>query len=187
MSRLSSWTLGKTAVVGVLTALAFLGTLVIRIPIPATTGYFNIGDTFVMLSGLWLGPVAGLIVGGIGPALADAIGFPQFILATSVTKGIEGLLVGLVAYQGDRETSVYRGVLAAGIGGVCIVTGYFLFEAFVYPYLGQFVPLFDVTDISMALTELLPNTGQAVISVILAVSLWKPLTTLTSNETANTG
>ena len=28
--------------------LAFLGTAVIRIPIPASGGYFNLGDTFVM-------------------------------------------------------------------------------------------------------------------------------------------
>ncbi|MGD9098165.1 MAG: ECF transporter S component, partial [Desulfobacterales bacterium] len=70
--------------------LAFLGTAAIRVPIPASGGYFNLGDTFVMAAALLYGPLVGAAVGMVGPALADAIGFPQFILATGVVKGIEG-------------------------------------------------------------------------------------------------
>ena len=95
--------------VGVMAAfitLSFLGTTVIRIPIPASGGYFNLGDTFVMAAALLYGPLVGGAVGMIGPALADAIGFPQFILATGVDKGFEGLLVGILSRPVGGDTAV---------------------------------------------------------------------------------
>ena len=124
------WSLAKTGVTAALIMLAALGTLLIRIPIPATTGYFNVGDVFVMLAGLWLGPIAGLAVGIFGPTAADAIGYPQFILATAVTKGLEGFLVGLIGY--GKSARVWRKWLAAMIGAITIVVGYFLFEGFIW-------------------------------------------------------
>src|ERR1044072_3567835 len=87
----------RPAGIAVLVGLAFLGTMFIRITIPATAGYFTLGDIFVILAGVGLGPRAGLVVGALGPAAADAIGFPQFILATAIIKGLEGLAGGLIA------------------------------------------------------------------------------------------
>lgn len=165
--------LTKVALIGVLTALACFGTLLIRIPIPATTGYFNLGDVFVMLAGLWLGPLAGLVVGAVGPAVADAIGFPQFILATAVTKGCEGLVVGLVA--GRSPHAYWRKVSAVVLGGLVIVVGYFVFEALIYPVLAKTIPLFAVTDYDAALLEILPNSLQAVIAAVASLGLWKAL------------
>ena len=171
MSKKTHWTLATTATVGVLTALAMVGTLVIRIPIPATTGYFNIGDVFVILSGLWLGPLPGFVVGFFGPAGADAIGYPQFMLATAVTKGLEGLLVGVIG--GRRNVDSWRKVTAAIVGGGTIVVGYFLFEAMIYPWMGTTIPFFAVTDISMAVSEIIPNIAQATISVVIGLALWR--------------
>jgi uncharacterized membrane protein len=57
---------------------------------------FNIGDVFVILAALWLGPRAGFLVGAIGPTMADAVGYPQFMVATFVIKGLEGLVVGYI-------------------------------------------------------------------------------------------
>lgn len=98
----------QVGVIAAFATLAFVGTLVIRIPIPATGGYFNLGDTFVMIAALLYGPVVGLVVGAMGPAMADAVGFPQFILATAVVKGIEGTLVGAISsprlFGGGRGT-----------------------------------------------------------------------------------
>jgi len=145
--------------------------MVIKIPIPATTGYFNIGDMFVILAGLWLGPIGGLVVGALGPTIADAIGFPVFIPATFVMKGLEGLLVGLIA--GGANASMVRKVIAACVGGATIVAGYFMFEAFIYPALGKSIPAFAVTDIGAALVEIIPNSVQAVIGVAGGLALWR--------------
>ena len=84
-------------IVAAFATLSFVGTVVIRIPIPVTGGYFNLGDTFVMAAALLYGPWVGALVGLTGPAAADAVGYPQFILATAVIKFCEGGLVGLLA------------------------------------------------------------------------------------------
>ena len=152
--------------------LAFLGTAIIRIPIPASGGYFNLGDTFVMAAALLYGPVVGGLVGAIGPAMADALGFPQFILATAVVKGFEGALVGLIA--GSRAQSG-RAVVALVAGVVILVGGYYVFEATIYPLLAQRIPFFGVTDPAAALAELVPNLLQGGISAVIAFGIWKIL------------
>ena len=93
----------NVGIIAAFATLSFIGTLVIRIPIPATGGYFNLGDTFVMIAALLYGPIIGAAVGFIGPALADAVGYPQFILATAIVKGLEGLLVGWIGGRSSRR------------------------------------------------------------------------------------
>jgi uncharacterized membrane protein len=152
--------------------LSFVGTTVIRVPIPATGGYFNLGDTFVMAAGLLYGPWVGALVGLIGPAAADAVGFPQFILATGVVKFFEGGAVGLIG--GTRHKShPARPVLALGLGIAILVGGYFGFEAFIYPALAKSIPFFGVTDYKAALAEIVPNLLQGIISAIIAFGIYK--------------
>ncbi|MBC2735785.1 MAG: ECF transporter S component [Desulfobacteraceae bacterium] len=152
--------------------LAFLGTTVIRIPIPASGGYFNLGDTFVMAAALLYGPLVGGLVGAIGPAMADALGFPQFILATAVVKGVEGILIGLIV--GSRRRP-WRAVIALAAGVLVLVGGYYLFEAYLYPLLARRIPFFGVTDAAAALAEVVPNLLQGGISAVIAFGIWKIL------------
>lgn len=175
------WTLAKTAIVSALIGLAFLGTLLIRIPIPATTGYFNLGDVFVVLAGLWLGPLGGFIVGSIGPSVADAIGFPQFIPATFIIKGLEGFTVGMIG-GGFHLFSLRRRTLAAFSGGLIVVVGYFIFEAYVYPFLGNYIPFFAVTDLAAAIVEIVPNTIQGIIGAVGGLALWKSVSGFDVNK-----
>ena len=155
--------------VGIIAAfatLSFVGTTVIRIPIPATGGYFNLGDTFVMAAALLYGPWVGALVGLIGPAAADALGYPQYILATAIIKFCEGGVVGLLA--GKKH---YRPVPALAAGVLVLVGGYFFFETAVYPKLAEFIPFFGVTDVSAALNEILPNLLQGVLSAMVAYGI----------------
>jgi len=152
--------------------LAFLGTTVIRIPIPASGGYFNLGDTFVMAAALLYGPLVGGLVGAIGPAMADALGFPQFILATAVVKGVEGILIGLIV--GSRKRP-WRAVIALAAGVLVLVGGYYVFEAYLYPLLALRIPFFGVTDAAAALAEIVPNLLQGGISAVIAFGIWKIL------------
>ncbi len=153
--------------------LAFLGTTAIRIPIPASGGYFNLGDTFVMAAALLYGPLVGGVVGMLGPALADAIGFPQFILATGVVKGVEGLLVGALS---RNNPSTARVLLALAVGIVVLVGGYYIFEAYIYPLLARTIPFFGVTDRAAALAEIVPNLLQGILSAVIAFGIWKVFT-----------
>ena len=159
--------------VGIIAAfatLAFVGTTIIRIPIPATGGYFNLGDTFVMIAALLYGPLIGGLVGLIGPAAADAIGFPQFILATAIVKGLEGAAVGAIG-GGKKGTSPGKTVIALVVGIVILVGGYFIFEAFIYPMLAKTVRFFGVTDPKAAMAEVIPNLLQGVISAVIAFGI----------------
>ena len=157
-------------IVAAFATLAFVGTFIIRIPIPATGGYFNLGDTFVMTAALLYGPATGALVGLIGPAMADAIGFPQFILATGVVKALEGGVMGWLAGPGRGKGQVLP---ALALGVVILVGGYFVFEAFVYPALATAIPFFGVTDAKAALAEIVPNLIQGVISAMIAFGVWK--------------
>jgi uncharacterized membrane protein len=157
----------RVGIVAAFATLAFVGTAVIRIPIPASGGYFNLGDTFVMVAALLYGPVVGALVGLIGPAAADAIGFPQFILATAVVKAIEGALVGIVGFRG----LAFRQMTALVLGVIVLVAGYYVFEALVYPALAAGIPFFGVTDPRAALAEIVPNLLQGGISAVLAFGI----------------
>jgi hypothetical protein len=60
-------------------------------------------------------------------------------------------------------------------GASVVVAGYFVFEAFIYPWLGQSIPFFKVTTYAEALAEILPNAVQGAIGAVTGVGLWKAL------------
>jgi uncharacterized membrane protein len=88
-----------------------------------------------------------------------------------VVKGIEGLIMGLIA-KGSRENKV-RSYLAivAGIG--ILVAGYYIFEAVIYPAMATYIPFFGVTDAKAALAEIPPNLLQGVLSGIVAYGIYR--------------
>jgi uncharacterized membrane protein len=74
--------------------LCFVATYSIMIPIPATSGYFNIGNVFIIISGLVFGSI---VAGGFGPAISDLIGGYYFSVPfTLIIKGCEGFVAGYV-------------------------------------------------------------------------------------------
>jgi uncharacterized membrane protein len=121
------------SIIGIFTALNFIFTFWLQIPIPATGGYINIGDTLVMFTALLFGPIIGGIAGGLGPMLADILS-PYIIYApaTLIIKGIEGFLIGLISNPKEFETRIsYRDIIAVLIGGFLIPFGYFIYEAYI--------------------------------------------------------
>lgn len=116
-------------------ALACAATMSIRIPTPGTGGYIHPGDAIVILSGIVLGPVWGLLAGGIGSALADLLGgYFIYVPITFVIKGLTALTAGLI-YQkiGKTKKSRYTAVVLGGIVDIIFVSGgYFLCEVMMY-------------------------------------------------------
>ena len=115
-------------------AMACVATMVIKIPIPATGGYINLGDCIVLLSGIILGPVYGGIAAGLGSALADLLGgYVAFAPATFIIKGLMAVVAALLIR--DISSKNILNVLFAGfIAEVIMVVGYFVFEALVMGY-----------------------------------------------------
>jgi uncharacterized membrane protein len=126
----------QIALVALLIALVAAATLAVRIPVPATQGYINLGDSMVYVAALLFGPLTGMLAGGVGSALADLIGgYAQFAPYTLLIKGLEGLVVGWLARRlaGHLASAVdlLGAVVAVVVGGSLMVAGYFAAEAFV--------------------------------------------------------
>ena len=123
--------------------LCCIGTLVITIPLP--TGYFNVGDVFVLLAGWFLGPLYGSIAAALGSALADVIsGFAIYAPATFFIKGGIALLAWFLYRVGKRVLSAngwdfIPRAFAAIFAESFMVGGYFLWELMLYGFGGATV------------------------------------------------
>ncbi|QEE16249.2 ECF transporter S component [Promethearchaeum syntrophicum] len=113
------------AIMGILTALETILTTTVSIPIPATTGYFNVGEGLIYFTAVLFGPYIGAFVGGVGAAFADILGpYAIFAPGTFIAKGAEGFIVGLVfKYLQSNENlknnwrifTIILGVVAGGL------------------------------------------------------------------------
>ncbi len=210
MSKVST---REVAYAAVFTGLVFVATAAIVVPIPATQGYFNLGESMIYFAALLLGPFVASLAGGFGSMLADLyLGYPQYAPATLVIKGVEGFLVAaLFAVFSKSRSRVLAGagaaaviaaaytiaalryagaqlaipvvfivlqliaiavsfknveaaaaIAACGIGGVEMVTGYFLYETLLYGYYA-------------ALVEVPANYGQSLFGTLIAIVLYKSL------------
>ena len=158
----------KIVLNGLLIALVFLATYFTKIPTPLPGGYFNLGDSVIMLAAAFLGPIGGMIAGSAGSALAD-LAFGGFLFApiTFVVKGAEGLAVGLLISKMRKAVGLKHGRLIAAVvaGAVIMVAGYFLAEAFL---LSAFDEAFGLMA---AVAEIPYNSVQGILSAILGYIL----------------
>lgn len=79
------------------TALVLIATIVVNVYVPATKGYFNLGETMIYLVALLFDPLTAAFAGGVGSALADIIlGYTIYAPATLVVKAAEGGLASIL-------------------------------------------------------------------------------------------
>jgi uncharacterized membrane protein len=131
----------QVAAIGVMGALATIATMIFVFPIPATSGYFNLGDTIVVITSLTFGPTVGAIAGGLGSGLADLLGgWYNWVIFTTVIKGTEGFVAGTLAGPKEGRT-MNKTIVAWAAGGLCMVGGYFLVEVFMYGLAGAVAEL----------------------------------------------
>jgi uncharacterized membrane protein len=74
----------------------------------------------------------GAIAGGLGSGLADFLGgWYNWIIFTTIIKGVEGYVAGKLA--GDIENRTLQQTIIAWIaGGAVMVIGYFIVQVFMY-------------------------------------------------------
>ena len=148
----------QIAAIGVMGALATIGTLIFAFPIPATSGYFNFGDVMVQIAALVFGPVVGALAGGLGSGLADLLGgWYVYVIPTTLIKGTEGYITGKLA--GEKEGRTLKTTLIAwAAGAVMIPLGYFIFQSFLY-------------GVSAAAVEIPFNVFQGLIAGVIGVPI----------------
>ena len=145
----------------VMAALVLIATNIIHLPSFGPSGYVNLGDAFVLLSVLFLGPLYGGLAGGLGSALADILsGYAVFAPGTFVIKFLMGVAAGLIVKLfKSKDINVFSYGVGAIVGEVIMVFGYFVYEAFVLGY-GM-----------AAAAGIISNSFQAVVNVVLFLAL----------------
>ena len=142
-------------------ALCCVATMIIKIPSPLK-GYLNLGDCIVLLSGFMLSPLYGFLAAGIGSALADVLsGYLIYAPATFIIKGA----MALVAYFGFKLLNKKVGstpsrIISGIVAEILMVSGYFVFEGFMYGFV-------------LSTVNIPANAVQGVAGIILGVILAK--------------
>ena len=153
--------LGLLVLVALFIALVALATMVINVPMVATQGFINVGDTVIFLSALLMGPRVGLVAGGLGSALADLLlGYAHWAPFTLVIKAVEGLiaaLIGHAVYRRDKKVSFQT------IGGLII--------AALWMVLGYYIAGGIMVGFQASLASVPGNLMQGLGSVVLALPL----------------
>ena len=147
--------LKKMVLTALFAALTCVATMLIEIPMPATQGYVNIGDCFVLLGAWVLGPIYGAFAGGVGSALADLLaGYPHYIVGALMA------VIAALAYQTLGKKNGYLGRLVGGIAAeLWMVLGYFLYAMLI---LGKGIA---------AATSIPGNLLQGAVGIVAALAL----------------
>jgi uncharacterized membrane protein len=126
--RTSASTTVRLAFAAVSTSLVCVATMIFSIYVPASRGFFNVGETMIYLAALLFGPFIGAFAGGVGSSLADVLlGFWYYAPATLVIKACEGGVVGILGrrrpeFQSKRTwlafTLVIGLVIQTLLGGI---------------------------------------------------------------------
>ena len=113
------------------------------------TGYIHLGDSIIILSAFFLGPIDAMLIGGIGHCIADIIsGYAIYAIPTLIIKGLFGYAVGKIK---NKYISLPLGILI-------IITGYFIFESL---YFSIEAGLFSV------LTSFIQVLSSVIVSLII--------------------
>lgn len=131
------------------------------VPIPATSGYFNLGEVLIYVPALLFGGLVGATAGA-GATIADILVAAQFAPGTFTIKAIEGFIVGYLnkKLQTKIKSVTVTATIAILIGGFEMVLGYFLYEQAVLGY-----------PFALALAEVPFNIIQMLIGLAVALPL----------------
>lgn len=93
------------------------------------------GDCFVLLSGIVLGPVYSFLAAGLGSALADVLsGYVMYAPATFLIKGLMALIIALLFKCFKSKNNTLTLLLLGLFSEAIMVVGYFVYECFVLAY-----------------------------------------------------
>ncbi len=120
-------------------AVICVATYIVQIPMPATGGYVNLGDCFVLAAGIMLGAGYGAMAAGLGSALADMLaGYMQYAPATFIIKALMAvaayyIYVSLSIFLNHKHKIISKAIAVIAAEAI-MVLGYFGYEAVVLGY-----------------------------------------------------
>lgn len=181
------FTTKKIVLTALLAALTVAGSA-LRITMPlsiAGTTSFHLGNILCALSGILLGPWYGGLAAGMGSAIYDMTN-PLYISEcwiTFLTKGVYGLVVGLIAWMGKKVWTAegkgnYIKLYAATIAGAISYAALYLSKGFFYDglLLSGLTAQAAMVNIAGKLPATAFNAAVAVICApVLAIAISKAL------------
>ncbi|MFQ5942898.1 MAG: ECF transporter S component [Anaerolineales bacterium] len=121
----------RVSVTAISIAIVTVMVSVVKIPIPATGGFWHLGVIAEAFLAVAFGPAIGAVSAGVGAALADLFGgFGSFAPLTLLAHGATGLIIGLLAWKKGLIGMIF-GLI---VGGAAQVAIYFFGEATVYGF-----------------------------------------------------
>ena len=168
----------QVAFMAVFAALTLLATYVVKIPTPVY-GYIHAGDGFVLLAGIFLGPLPGAIAAGIGSALSDLIGgYPTWAPGTFAVKFLAALVAGAVyrragkAGEKKHKRQASYVILCGVIAELVMTGGYFLYNILLISLLNTEVSGAGMASAAvLAAAEIPFNLVQGALGVAVAAIL----------------
>lgn len=170
------------AMASVFAALCFVGCTYFKIPIPGSTSFFHLGNTFCVLGALFLGGFWGGMAGSVGMTISDLFtGHIDSAPRTFFLKLCIGLIAGMVAHrvfhisEGSEKRRVSLPVATAVSCGAGM-----LFNVFADPFVGYFYKMYVMgipQNIASSLQKIatVATAVNAVIAVIAATIFYLAL------------
>ena len=151
-------------------AVICVATYIVQIPMPATGGYVNLGDCFVLTSGIMLGAGYGAMAAGLGSALADILaGYMQYTPATFIIKALMAVAAYYIYVSLNKifntKHKIISKVIAVIAAEALMVLGYFGYEALILGY--------GIAAAGSILGNITQGTVGAVAAVALVTALEK--------------
>ncbi len=123
-------------ITSMLIALVFVATLFlnIKLPIAANGGLVHLGSAMLFIIAILFGPKKGMLAGAIGMGLFDLVsGWTLWAPFTIVTRGLQGYIVGKIAWSWNKEGSSSM----VNIAAICLsipfmLGGYYICEAVLF-------------------------------------------------------
>lgn len=116
-------------IAAIFAAIICVTTTFIRIPIPM--GYFNIGNSVIMILCCFITLKYGIFAGSVGAALSDLFGYPIWILPTLIIKALM-----CITFYGLRKLPFKNQkiltIVAACISMLIPLAGYYFAGAVIY-------------------------------------------------------
>ena len=111
----------------VFTAIAFVITRFIQIPLPL--GYFNIGNSIILLACCIVPSPYGIFIGSVGSAIADLTSYPIFTIPTLIIKA----LMPLVFYAFYKKKSTRKNaIIGTAVSTIIPLVGYSVTAGAIY-------------------------------------------------------
>lgn len=164
----------KMAAAALLAAFTAIATMVIKIPTP-TFGYIHLGDSFVILCGIILGPAGGAFAAGIGSMFADIFsGYVSFAIPTLIIKALTAMTAGFIFHSFNHSArrpgnNLLRVFLCGLPAEAIMVLGYFAYELILLTIVAKEGSL--IAGITAAAAGVPFNIVQGFVGIVIAAVL----------------